>query len=344
MKLFGRDLDAEVAIVAEIGVNHEGDAERAAKLIRLAAEAGADAVKLQHYTPERYASASDPERLERVRRFALGEDSLEHLLRTAEAAGVPLFSTPVTEDWVDHLDAMPAIKIASGDLTFEPVVRAAAATGKPILLSTGLSEVDEIDRAVDWVRDEVGTRALPDRLVLLHCVSAYPTPIEQANVRAVPYLHERYGLRVGWSNHVLGIEACLAAVALGACVVEVHFTDQRTGRAFRDHELSCDPPMLRQLVSQARPVRVALGEWGKRRQPAEIGNLAAIRKGVVAARDLEAGHVLRREDLGYARPASEFAAEELETLVGRSLLGPVLRGHVVPRDVVDVGDRPERDQ
>ncbi len=178
MKLFDKDLNREIAVIAEIGVNHEGDVEVASKLVRLAAEAGADAVKFQTFTPARYASASDPARLERVTGFALDEAAHRRLAKEAESHGIAFFSTPVTEDVVPLLDELcSAFKIASGDLTFEPVIRAAASRGKPVVLSTGLGTLEEVDRAVGWVRDEVGEQALAERLVLMHCISAYPTPI-----------------------------------------------------------------------------------------------------------------------------------------------------------------------
>ena len=203
MELFGKDLRRDVVFIAEVGVNHEGNVDAASHLLRLAADAGADAVKLQSYTPERYASASDPRRLDRVRRFALDEAAHRRLAAEARGLGVVLFSTPVSEDVVPLLDSLfPAFKIASGDLTFETVIRAAARTGKPLVVSTGAATPDEIDRAVGWVRDEVGAAALPERLVLMQCTSAYPTPIEEAGVGAVPWLARRYGVAVGYSNQI----------------------------------------------------------------------------------------------------------------------------------------------
>lgn len=333
MILFGKDLDREVAVVAEVGVNHEGDVEAASRLLRLAAEAGADAVKLQSYTPERFASASDPERLARVTRFGLDEAAHRQLAAQARELGVALFSSAITEDIVPLLDELfPAIKIASGDVDFEPVIRAAARTGKPVIVSTGIATADECDRVVDWVRDEVGAAALRDQLILMHCVSAYPTPIEEANVRSVPFLAERTGLRVGYSNHVIDPAACHAAVALGACLVEVHFTDQKTGREFRDHALSMEPDELRDLIVSTGQIRASLGSYKKERMPCEAANLLPIRKGVVAARDLSAGTVLDTADLMYARPATEFPAAELPTLVGRTLTQALRRGETVPRD------------
>lgn len=336
MKIFGKHLDHEVAVVAEIGVNHEGDPAAASRLLRLAADAGADAVKFQSYTPGRFASASNPQRLAQVGRFAINEGDHRRLAEEAAAQGVAFFSSAITEDMVPLLDALcPALKIASGDLTFEPVIRAAAATGKPVILSTGAGTVDEVDRAVDWVRQEIGDAPLAERLVLMQCVSAYPTPIEQANVRAVPFLAERYRVPVGYSNHVIGPEACFAAIALGASVVEVHFTDRKSGRDFRDHELSFESDDLAELVRLAPGLRASLGTYGKPMQPVEEAGRDAMRKGVVAARDLAAGTILQRSDLMFARPATEFAAAELPQLPGRRLRATVALGELIRRDNID---------
>lgn len=336
MILFGKDLDHEVAIIAEVGVNHEGDVEAASRLLRLASEAGADAVKLQTYTPARFASASDPERLERVSKFGLDADAHRRLAREAEELGTPLFSSAITEDVVPLLaELCPAIKIASGDVDFEAVIRAAAQTGKPVVLSTGIATVEEIDRAIGWVRDEVGEDQLRDRLIVTHCVSAYPTPLEEANVLSVPFLAEHTGLRIGYSNHVSEPEACYAAVALGACVLEVHFTDQKTGRTFRDHALSMEPDELRHLIATVPRIRASLGSYSKERMPSELGNLLAVRKGVVAARDLAADTVLTADDLMYARPGDQFPASALPKLIGRRLRQPLTTGVTVPRDAVE---------
>ncbi len=336
MQLFGKDLDQDVVVVAEIGDNHEGDLDAALNLLRLAREAGADAAKFQTFTPERYASASDPVRLERVRGFDLGKKGMRRLADEAAKHAFPIFSTAVSEDVVPFLaELFPAIKIASGDIDFEPVIRAAAATGKAVILSTGLATTAEIDAAVGWFREEAGTDDVRDRLILMHCVSAYPAPIEEVNLLSIPYLAERTGLRVGYSNHVIGLDACLAAVALGAPVIETHFTDRKTGREFRDHALSCDPDDLKRLVEAAPRVRAGLGRRAKQRQPSEAGNVKAFRKGIVAARDLIAGHVIGRDDLMFARPATEFPASEVGKVVGARLKGPVKMGEMIRRDNVE---------
>jgi N,N'-diacetyllegionaminate synthase len=332
LRLFGKDLECEVVVVAEIGVNHEGDVDAAAKLIRLAHEAGADAVKLQSYTPKRFASSADPVRQQRVRQFCLDRSAHYRLAGWAREIGACLFSAAITEDVIPLLaELFPAIKVASGDLNFEPIVRGAAATGKPVILSTGNSTVEEIEQALVWCREEIGDEGLRERIALLHCVSAYPAPIEQANLLSIPFLRQRFGLITGYSNHVLGTEAVLAAVALGARIVEVHVTDRREGREFRDHAMSFEPPELANLIVSVRKVVSSLGKPGKPLQPSELVIRVAMRKGVVAARNLAADTVLTRDDLMYARPASEFPAAELPYLVGRRLTVSIREGELIPR-------------
>jgi N-acetylneuraminate synthase/N,N'-diacetyllegionaminate synthase len=341
VQLFGKDLEREVVVVAEIGSNHEGDPEAARRMIRLAAQAGADAVKFQTFTTKRLVTTDDPDRLTRMSKFRLDEDAHQRLAKEAAEAGIAMFSTAVTEDVVPLLaDMFPAIKIASGDLDFEPVIRSAAATGKPVIISTGLGDVDDVDRAVAWVADSVKPTPVAERLVLMHCVASYPAPLEEANLLSIPFLSERYGVPIGYSNHVVGAEAPLAAIALGASVIEVHFTDEREGRTFRDHHLSLLPDELADLVGKAQRIRATRGAYGKSRQPSELPSLWAIRKGLAAARDLEAGRVLTREDLMFARPATEFRAGEIDQVIGRRLAVAVPAGSQLRRaHLVDAGDR-----
>jgi len=335
MDLFGKNLERDLVVVAEIGVNHEGDVETASKLLKLASQAGADAVKFQTYTPSKYASASDPARLERVSGFALSEAAHLRLAEEAAALGTPMFSTAVSDDVVPFLaEHFSVIKIASGDLTFELVIRAAAATGKPIILSTGLGTIDEIDQAVGWFRDEIGQNEIRERLLILQCVTAYPTPIEDANVRAAVFLAERYGTHIGYSNHVIGIDACLAAVALGASIIEVHFTDNKHDREFRDHEISFDPDDFATFVNQASRIRQSLGEYDKKVVDSELSNRDAARKGIVAAADIREGAILTREMLMFARPATEIPSTEINDVIGKTLRQSVGKGELIRRDAI----------
>ncbi len=326
---------SDFKVIAEIGVNHEGSLEKAIEITKLAAEGGADVVKYQSYTPARFIASHDETRFARVTRFGLSREAHQVLFDLTKSLGVTFLSTPVTEDWVDILDPYCSFfKIASGDITFEPVIRKVAQTGKPFIISTGAATVNEIDQAVDWVRKEVGDDKLKERLTLMHCVSAYPTPIEEANIMSVPFLRERYGLKIGYSNHVIGMNACLAAVALGADVIEVHFTDQKEGREFRDHSLSFEKADLQEFVARARDIRKSLGAYEKKPMPCESANIPAMRKGVIAAHDLKAGHVLSAADLMYARPATEFTSAEMSSLIGKPLNEDIAQGHLVPRKAV----------
>lgn len=328
-------LNKDPLIVAEIGVNHEGSIDKALELTRLAAQAGADIIKFQSCTPERFIAAHDTIRRERVSRFALSKENHLALHKLTQELGVKFMSTPTTEDWVEILEPLcPAFKIASGDITFKPVIQKAAQTGKPLIISTGAATINEIDQAVAWVRDEVGEQNLKDRLILMHCVAAYPVPIDEANLLSIPFLRDRYGLSIGYSNHVIGIEASLAAVALGASVIEIHFTDQKEGREFRDHALSFEPEDLRKFVEMARTIKSALGSYEKVVQNCERDMIPMIRKGVIAARALKAGATLSEEDLVYARPATEFKALEIDQLIGKVLTQDLEKGYLIPKDSI----------
>jgi N-acetylneuraminate synthase/N,N'-diacetyllegionaminate synthase len=271
----------------------------------------------------------------RVKKFGLDEAAHRSLARVATDNGISFFSSAITEDWVSLIAEIgAAIKIASGDLTFAPVLTAAAETGKPVILSTGAATTAEIDQAVSVFQRAAKTKDVSGQLALLHCVSSYPCPIEQCNLHSIPFMAERYKLTTGWSNHVIGEEACIAAVALGAKIVEVHFTDCKEGRAFRDHSLSFEPDELARLIKTLQSVRSSLGSFGKQPAACETDMRAAIRKGLVAARDLAAGTVLARADLMFARPATEFAAADIDRVIGKTLRRPLNKGQTVPRDAL----------
>lgn len=337
MRLFDVDLADRPALIAEIGVNHEGDVDVAERLLILAAKAGADAVKFQSYTPDRFIASDDPDRLARVARFGLDEAAHLRLKAVARDHDVAFCSSVISEDWVPFLAThCAAIKIASGDIDFEPVIRAAAATDRPVILSTGMATMAEVERAVGWAVGEMGEEAAAARLAVLHCVSAYPTPLEDANLLAIPTLAKNLApITVGYSNHVIGPEAPVAAVALGARIIEVHFTDQKTGREFRDHALSCDPDDLGYLARVLPAVARSRGDGVKAPRACEEGTGPAIRKGLTAARNLPAGHRLAREDLVFTRPATGIPSGDLSRILGRTLRNAVPRGHSLPRDAVE---------
>jgi len=324
-----------INVIAEIGVNHEGNIKNAIKMLELAATTGIKAVKFQAYTPTLYASASDQQRLELVSKFSLNENDFKILYDSSKNLNVEFLCTPLTEDWVEKLNPyVKVFKIASGDITFEPVIKNAAKTGKQIILSTGTATLQEIDQAIKWVEEAVGKEAIKERLILMHCVSAYPTPIEEANILSIPFLKERYGLRVGYSNHVIGIDASLAAVALGADIIEIHFTDCKEGREFRDHALSFDLNDLKTFMTMAGNIKKSLGQYGKEPQPCEKISIPAMRKGIIASKELKTGQILTKEDLMFARPATQFAANELNVIIGKQLKKDIPKGYLITKDSI----------
>jgi sialic acid synthase SpsE len=309
MLLFGKSLESHVCVVAELGVNHEGNLSKAKELLSDLATTDVDAVKLQSYTPERLVSRSDEARFDRVSRFALTQDDHDELFDQAGALGLNLFSTAASEDWVPYLATKSSVlKVASGDITFKPTIQAGAEMFDQIIISTGASTVEEIDQAVQWVA-EASPVPLREKLVLLHCVSAYPAPAAEANLGAIRFLQERYDVFVGFSSHFLEDYVPIAAVAAGASVIEVHVTDQKRGREFRDHALSFEPSQVRGLVQELRQTHLAIREMGKSIQPSEKPIREAIRKRAIATRDLHQGESLKSADWAFARAPDglEFA-------------------------------------
>ncbi len=333
MRIGSLDTNTRVVVVAEVGNNHEGDSALAEELVHLAADAGADAVKLQTFNPDHYASSRDAERLARLRKFTLAHDAVRHLAAVARDVGIVFFSTPFDLGSVSFLEPIvPVFKTASGDITFYPLLDAVAATGKPVILSTGTATLDEVAAAVARVRTAqraVGTTA---DLSLLHCVAAYPVPPEQANLRAITALRERFpDCTIGYSDHTMGDDAAVAAIALGARIIEKHFTIAHDHSDFRDHQLSATLDELRQLITRVRTTESMLGSGVKQPQPCEEQGRVAFRRSIAAAQDLPAGTVLAREHLTWVRPASGIPPGYEHEVIGKVLREPVPKGVIIER-------------
>jgi sialic acid synthase SpsE len=317
MRIGGLDISERVALVAEIGNNHEGDAGLAREMLRAAAASGVHAVKFQTFRAERYVSPSDERRFAQLKRFELSDDDVRSLAQQASDAGVAFISTPFDLPSVDLLEPIvDALKVASGDLDFFPLVRRVAATDRPLVLSSGVSDLARIHRALDEVR---AVRGHLDDVALLHCTSAYPAPPSDANLRAIPYLAERLPVPIGFSDHTMGLDAAPLAVALGARIVEKHMTLEGIESGFRDHELSLTPPQMEELARRIALAEELLGGGGKEVRDVERGVAEAVRRSISAGRDLPAGHVLREEDLVWLRPGGGVAPGREWTLVGRTL-------------------------
>jgi N-acetylneuraminate synthase len=332
---------APVLVIAEAGVNHDGDVDRARRLVDVAAEAGADAVKFQTFRADRVASASAPKaeyqlretpaaetQHAMLRRLELSREAHDVLKRQCDDRKLVFLSTPFDEDSVDFLDQLgvPAFKVASGEVTNTPLLARVARTGKPIILSTGMAYLAEVQDAVAVLRASGN-----DALIVLHCVSDYPADPADANLRAMATMREALGVPVGYSDHTTGLETALAAVALGACVIEKHFTLDRSLPG-PDHRASLDPAGLRGLVEGIRIVERALGDGRKEPVAAEMGHRSGVRRSVAARVDLAAGTVLTEPMLEALRPATGIAPAELPRLVGRTVKRPVGRGELLSWD------------
>jgi N,N'-diacetyllegionaminate synthase len=313
-------------VIAEAGVNHDGDPERAHVLVDAAADAGADAVKFQAYrTHELVADGAAPAPYQRrtgaetqrdlLRGLELSSETLAALAHHARERGIVFLASVFDEQSLDALEriGVDAYKIASPEVANPLLLEAVGARGRPVLLSTGTANLDEVEGAVATLR-RVGLR----QLVLLQCTSAYPASADQSNLRAMATMRDAFGLPIGFSDHTLGDAVALAAVALGACVLEKHFTLDRALPG-PDHAASLTPQELEQLIVRVRTVEAALGDGIKRPSAAEAENASSVRRSLAAATDLAAGTTLERRMLKALRPGTGIPAARIDEVVGRRL-------------------------
>ena len=331
-----------VFVIAELSANHGGSLERALELVGRAAEAGADAIKLQTYTPDSMTLDSDlpafvagPGTAWAGRRLhALYAEAQtpwewhEPLFAAAAAAGLACFSTPFDVAAVERLEALapPAHKIASFEIGDHDLVRAAAATGRPLVISTGMATVEEVDGAV-------AAAAAAPGLVLLRCSSAYPALPSEMDLVTIPDMAQRWGVPVGLSDHTLSATAAVAAVALGACVLEKHLTLSRSDPG-PDSGFSLEPAELTALVAQVREVEAALGRVRYGPSPSEVPS-TAFRRSLWFVRDVPAGAIVVEDDIAALRPADGVSPDRRPEVVGRRLRRAVGRGTPVRDDLLD---------
>jgi N-acetylneuraminate synthase/N,N'-diacetyllegionaminate synthase len=327
-----------VFVIAEAGVNHNGDVELAHRLVDVAADAGADAVKFQTFDPKRLVSPKASmaryqvlntgraiTQAEMLAELVLPRAAHRELSDHAKDRGLLFLSSPFDEASADFLDELgvPAFKVGSGELTNHPLFVHLAAKGKPLLVSTGMADMIEVDGALDAIRDGGNPP-----VCLLHCVTSYPASAGDANLRAIGTMKAAFGLPVGFSDHTEGTHVSLAAVALGACVIEKHFTLDRSLRG-PDHRASLLPDELAALVRQIHPVEESLGDGDKHARPAELSLVAPARKSLHAAHDLPRGHVLVASDVVALRPGNGIPPSRLASLIGRKLARDVASGELL---------------
>lgn len=339
MQIAGRDIGYGYSpyIIAELSANHNGSLSRALESIQAAKDAGASAVKIQTYTADTITINSD--RPEFIIKGGLWDGyKLYDLYKWAEtpyewhaemfafaaSIGITIFSTPFDKTAVDLLESLntPAYKIASFELIDIPLIRHVASTGKPMIMSTGMASEDEIDEAVQTARDS-GC----EDIVLLHCISSYPAPLSSANLSKLSLMRERFGVQVGLSDHTLGTTASVAAVALGATVIEKHFTLSRADKG-PDCEFSLEPTELKQLCDEAYGAWSAIGTPTFQRAEEEKSSLI-FRRSLYFVKDLPAGHIISESDVRSIRPGFGLAPKYVSRVCGRTLTASVSFGQPV---------------
>jgi N-acetylneuraminate synthase len=325
---FFREEDRTV-VIAEIGVNHNGDPSLAKRMVDVAKEAGADVVKFQSFKSEKEISRYAPKaayqeeatqdtanQLEMCKALELSPSVLREMKEYCASVGMPFLCTAFEFDSVDLLVdelRLETIKIPSGEITNIPLLKYVGAKRKEVVLSTGASTLTEVGKAIETLKN-AGTK----EILLFHCVSSYPAPYDQVNLRAMTTLKQAFGLPVGYSDHTRGNHAALSAVALGAAAIEKHFTLDRTMTG-PDHQASIEPHELKELVQGVRIVHQTLGSGRKEPAPCEAPNLPLIRKSLVAGRHLTKGTRLQIDMIEIKRPANGIEPGDLEKILGLTL-------------------------
>jgi len=331
-------------VIAEAGVNHNGDLARAKRLVDAAAESGANAVKFQTFLSDKVISPAAPKaayqsvtagaaesQLEMVRRLELPFVAFRELRAYAREAGILFLSTPFDPESADFLASIdiPAFKVPSGEITNFPFLDHIARKGKPIIVSTGMSDLEEVEAAVKAIR-AAGSR----EIALLQCTSNYPASASSVNLRAMKTMQERFNVPVGYSDHTMGIEVSLAAAALGACIIEKHFTLDRNLPG-PDHKASLEPAELVQMVRGIRTVESALGDGIKSPAEEERDTRSVARRSIVAVRDLAAGTQLAPDAIAILRPGTGLPPSAMSRVIGKRLRVNVPAGTPITADMLD---------
>lgn len=323
---------SEPYIIAEIGANHNGDIALAKKIIDKAKDCGADAVKFQSWTPSSLISKSEYDKnqsyndgdggkkhfgslKEMVEKYYLRENQHFELNQYCKNIGIDFCSSPFSKSEVDLLIKLdvPFLKIASMDINNLELLKHIAKYKKPIVLSTGMSTISEIERAVKTIENE-GNK----QIVILHCISIYPPKYEEIHLNNIKMLQQAFDYPIGFSDHTIGISIPLASVALGACIIEKHFTLDKNMPGW-DHQISANPIEMAEIVSESRNIQKSLGNFARTVSEEEEYKKLKFRRSVVASRDLNKGEIIKLEDLEVKRPGNGIAPDEIKYILGRKL-------------------------
>ena len=318
----------QTTIIAEAGVNHNGNIQTAKELIKIAAEAGADIVKFQTFKAEglvtkkaekaRYQKAmntTEETQFDMIKNLELNEADHLALMKFAEKENIQFLSTPFDIESIQLLDKLGVsiYKIPSGEINNLPYLRNISKRGKPVIISTGMSTMDEVRLAIDILIENTLSK---DDITVLHCNTEYPTPMNDVNLNAMVSMGNQLDVKVGYSDHTLGIEVAIAAVALGATVIEKHFTLDRSFPG-PDHSASLEPNELKTMVKSIRNTESALGDGIKRPSESEKKNISIVRKSIIAKKDIKKGELFSENNLSTKRPGTGISPMLWDDLIGR---------------------------
>lgn len=322
------DKKKKTIIIAEAGVNHNGDIHIAKKLVDVAKECGADIVKFQTFQANKLASKHaamanyqkenlgiNESQEAMLKKLALREGEFAELAAYCKETGIRFLSAPFDLDSIRFLNDLQDIwKIPSGEITNYPCLVEIAKTGKDVILSTGMSTLEEVDAALDVLKANGA-----GRITLLHCTTNYPTPMKDVNLRAMVTMKTHCGCDVGYSDHTQGIEVPVAAVAMGATVIEKHFTLDRNMEG-PDHKASLEPEELKAMVAAIRNIEQALGNGEKKPSESELENIGVVRKSIIAARDIRAGELFTADNLTAKRPGTGISPMRWNDIIGTAAI------------------------
>jgi N-acetylneuraminate synthase len=330
----------KLIIIAEAGVNHNGDFENAKKLILAAANAGADYVKFQTFKADKLVSIDAQKaeyqkvnlkgggdtQYEMLKKLEMSEEWHYELIKYAEDCGIKFLSTGFDESSIDFLVSLniDLLKVPSGEITNKPYLEHIAKKNKPIIISTGMSTIEEIGEAIDILIENKITK---EDITILHCNTDYPTPMNDVNLLAMNSIKNQFGVRVGYSDHTMGIEVPIAAVALGAMVIEKHFTLDKTMDG-PDHKASLEPGELQAMVKAIRNIELAISGSGEKEvSESEMKNIIVARKSIHLNNAMKAGQQIQKKDLVMKRPGDGISPMKIENIIGLSVAQDLQKDH-----------------
>lgn len=320
-------------IIAEAGNNHEGNFNNAKKLVNLAAKAGVDAIKFQTFVTEKFIDKRNIKRFNQLKKFELSFNQFKKLKKIAHEKKLKFISTPL-----DILSAKfliknsDMIKIASSDNNFFPLLDIVLESNKPIIISTGMTSRREISKLINYISRKIGKKNIKEKIYLLHCITSYPAEDRYINLNSIPYLIKKIKLIVGYSDHSLGYEACLGSVALGAKIVEKHFTIDKNFSKFRDHALSADFVELKKIVQGIRKIENQLGSFSKDIAKPEKKLIKQLRRAPYSKTNILKGERITLKNTVFLRKTNSDNFLNLKDVTGRKLKKNIKKNMIINKD------------